>query len=75
MTGIGIGLQGQRILDLGTGVGFLALNFARQGADVTGVDIAACQIEQARETAAVNGLTIDFRVADATETGLADQSF
>lgn len=71
----GVGLPGQRILDLGTGVGFLALNFARRGANVTGVDIAAGQVEQARETAAVNGLTIDFRVADATETGLPDSRF
>ncbi len=47
MQRLGIGLPGQRILDLGTGTGVLARAFAAQGADVTAVDLAANQIEQA----------------------------
>ena len=75
LAGQGIGLPGQRILDLGTGVGFLALNFARQGAIVTGVDVAQGQIKQACETASREELQVDFRVAPAEETGLPDDAF
>jgi 2-polyprenyl-3-methyl-5-hydroxy-6-metoxy-1,4-benzoquinol methylase len=46
---IGIGVPGQRILDLGAGTGNLARAFARGGATVCGVDIPAPQIEEARK--------------------------
>jgi SAM-dependent methyltransferase len=70
----GIGVPGQRILDLGTGVGFLAQQFAQQGAAVVGVDIDAGQIAAAEQRARDAGLNIDYRVARAEETGLADAS-
>jgi SAM-dependent methyltransferase len=72
---LGIGLPGQQILDLGTGVGFLAQNFARQGAQVTGIDIDATQIDVARQRAYESGLNIEYRLAPAEETGLPDRSF
>lgn len=75
LAAIGIGVPGQRILDLGTGVGFLALSFARRGAMVTGVDIAEGQIRQARDSTEQLGLDIDFRVAPAEQTGLPDRAF
>lgn len=75
LAGQGIGRPGQRIVDLGTGVGFLALNFARQGCIVTGLDVAEGQIRQARETAGRLGLSVDFRVAPAEETGLPGGTF
>lgn len=71
----GVGLPGQRILDLGTGVGFLALRFAQSGADVTGVDISAEQVEEAGRRALRLGVTAEFLVARAEETGLPDASF
>jgi 2-polyprenyl-3-methyl-5-hydroxy-6-metoxy-1,4-benzoquinol methylase len=71
----GVGLAGQRILDLGTGVGFLAENFTRRGAIVTGIDIAEGQVAVARQRAAKAGLTIDYRAAPAEETGLPTDSF
>ena len=71
----GIGVPDQRILDLGTGVGFLALEFARRGAIVTAADISAGQIEQARRTAAARHFAVDFRVAPAEQTGLPDGTF
>jgi SAM-dependent methyltransferase len=71
----GIGLPLQRILDLGTGTGLLARQFARQGAHVTGIDIAEGQIAAARQLAADEGLGSTFAVAPAEETGQPPASF
>jgi 2-polyprenyl-3-methyl-5-hydroxy-6-metoxy-1,4-benzoquinol methylase len=75
LAALGVGRPGQRILDLGTGVGFLSRNFARQGSIVAGVDISPEQIEEAGRAAQEEGLEIDFRAAPAEETGFADRSF
>jgi SAM-dependent methyltransferase len=75
LVGAGIGLPGQRILDLATGVGFLALRFARGGSVVTGIDVSEGQIRQARETAAARNLAVEFAVAPAEETGLPGATF
>ena len=75
LAAFGVGLQGQRILDLGTGVGFLALSFAQQGAFATGVDIAEGQIGEARRRCAALGLAAEFLVVPAEDTGLPAASF
>lgn len=72
---LGIGLPGQRVLDLGTGTGLLARQFARQGCRVAGIDIAAGQVDAARRLAAEEGLDVAFAVAPAEETGQAASSF
>jgi 2-polyprenyl-3-methyl-5-hydroxy-6-metoxy-1,4-benzoquinol methylase len=71
----GVGLPGQRILDLGTGVGFLALRFAQDGAWSTGVDTAHEQVQAARSRAESLGVAAEFHVAAAEETGLPTGSF
>lgn len=75
LAGSGIGLPGQRILDLGTGVGFLALQFARCGSVVTGIDVSEGQIRQARDTATAQKLAVEFAVAPAEATGLPPATF
>jgi SAM-dependent methyltransferase len=65
LAALGVGLPGQRILDLGTGTGLLARRFAQAGCTVAASDISAGQIEAARALAAEQGLDIDFRVAAA----------
>jgi SAM-dependent methyltransferase len=75
LAALGVGLPGQTILDLGTGVGFLARAFARQGAEVAGIDISAGQIDAAQRLAAAENLTIDYRVAPAEATGFPEASF
>jgi SAM-dependent methyltransferase len=62
-----VGLSGQKILDLGTGTGVLARAFAARGAQVSGVDIAAGQIEAARQLSAESNLTVDFLVSPVEE--------
>lgn len=71
----GVGLPGQRVLDLGTGTGLLARAFAKRGAIVAGVDIAEGQIAMAEAEARAEGLEIDFRVAGAEHTPFDAQSF
>lgn len=75
LAALGVGLPGQRILDLATGVGFLARNFAKRGADVTGIDIAQGQVEGAQKAAQAEGLEIRFFQAPAEDTGLDSKSF
>jgi len=66
---------GSRVLDLGTGTGLLARELARRGCQVTGLDLAAPQVEAARQLATGDGLSCEFRVAPAEDTGLPDASF
>ncbi|WP_280153782.1 class I SAM-dependent methyltransferase [Piscinibacter sp. XHJ-5] len=72
---LGIGLPGQRLLDIGTGTGLVAREFARRGAVVAGTDIAAGQIAAAQEQAQRDGLSIDFQVAPAEACPHPDASF
>ena len=72
---LGIGTAGQTVLDLGTGTGVLARAFASQGADVTGLDIAADQIAVARALAQEEHLTIRFKACAAEATDFPDHTF
>ena len=72
---LGVGLPGQHILDLGTGVGFLAIRFAQQGAISTGVDISPQQVEEARRRAAALDVSAAFHVLPAEDTKLPASSF
>jgi SAM-dependent methyltransferase len=71
----GIGTPGQRILDLGTGTGTLARGFALRGCIVTGLDPSAPLIEAARELDQTAGVTIQYVIARAEETGLPGANF
>ncbi|MCA9562777.1 MAG: methyltransferase domain-containing protein, partial [Myxococcales bacterium] len=74
LVGLGIGFQGQRVVDLGTGTGLLARGLAERGCDVVGVDRSESMISEARESnAGVQSLA--FRVAPAEETGLESEGF
>lgn len=75
LAALGVGLPGQRILDLGTGTGVLAREFARRGAQVAGIDIAEAQLAMARALARQADLAIDFRRASAEAAPFADCAF
>ncbi|HOW43728.1 MAG TPA: class I SAM-dependent methyltransferase [Candidatus Aminicenantes bacterium] len=57
----------KRILDIGCGTGRHAIELARRGYRVVGVDLSAAQLRRAREKAAAAGVSIDFRRCDARE--------
>jgi 2-polyprenyl-6-hydroxyphenyl methylase/3-demethylubiquinone-9 3-methyltransferase len=56
-----VSLKGLRILDIGCGAGLLAEQMAKQGATVTGIDVAAKNISIAHQHAQAQGLVIDYR--------------
>jgi len=66
---------GQRILDVACGTGNTAIPAARAGAKVTGVDIAANLLQQARQRAAAEHLAVDFREGDAEELPFGSGEF
>lgn len=66
---------GERLLDLGCGTGSFALDAARRGARVTGVDQAPAMVAASRAKARAAGIAADFRVADAGALPCPSRSF
>ena len=66
---------GTRLLDVACGAGQIALPLTRAGVNVTGVDLAANLVEQARRRAAEAGLTIQFDEGDAEDLPYPAESF
>jgi SAM-dependent methyltransferase len=63
------------VLDVACGSGNLAIVAARMGAVATGVDIATNLLEQARERARSEGLSVSFDEGDAEELPYAKGAF
>lgn len=61
--------RGKRVLEIGCGIGTDTVNFARQGAQVTAVDLSEKSLELARQHLQVNGLEnqVRFHLANAEE--------
>ena len=71
----GVGLPGQRVLDVGCGTGTLARQFAAQGCVVTGLDVDERMLAAAAQLAQEEELSIDWVNASAEDTGLDEGSF
>jgi SAM-dependent methyltransferase len=66
---------GERLLDVATGSGNVAIPAALAGADVIGLDLTPKLLEVARERAAEAGVEIDFVEGDAEDLPFDDRSF
>lgn len=66
---------GTRVLDVACGAGQLAIPAARQGARVSGIDIAPNLVAQARARAQAEGLDVEFQEGDAEDLPYADNTF
>lgn len=66
---------GMRVLDVACGTGNLAVLAAQSGCVVSGIDIAANLLEQARVRAHTAGLDIDFQEGDAEALPYPDNTF
>jgi ubiquinone/menaquinone biosynthesis C-methylase UbiE len=60
-------VAGKHVLEIGCGGAQCGIAFAKQGAIVSGVDIAAAQIQYAKELAEENGVSITFYQQDMTD--------
>lgn len=66
---------GARLLEVGCGMGTDLLQFARGGAQVTGVDLTPRSIEISRRHFHVYGASGDFAISDGENLPFADGSF
>jgi ubiquinone/menaquinone biosynthesis C-methylase UbiE len=64
-----------KILDVGTGTGFIALLLAELGHEVVGIDISEGMLEVARKKASKAGLKVEFKLGDAENLPFEDESF
>ena len=67
--------HGKRALDIGTGTGQFAFYLARQGYEVTGIDLSEKMIEWAKKGADESDLNIHFRTGDAEHLDFENDRF
>lgn len=67
--------RGLRVLEIGCGLGTDGAQFARAGADYTGIDLTEAAIELARRRFELFDLPGEFRTADAENLDFADDTF
>jgi ubiquinone/menaquinone biosynthesis C-methylase UbiE len=67
--------RGERVLEVGVGLGTDFVQFARAGAELTGIDLTDSAVAAVRERLALEGLDADLRVADAESLPFADGEF
>ena len=71
----GLCINGQKILDLGTGTGVLPRNMYSYGGEWIGTDISENQIEQAKILAEKNSMNIRFEAVSAENIDVPDNTF
>lgn len=71
----GIGVAGQRVLDVGTGTGSLARGFAGRGCNVVALDPSAALLAGSQQLDTSAGVQVDYIRARAEETALTDSTF
>ncbi|MGZ5837208.1 MAG: class I SAM-dependent methyltransferase, partial [Xanthobacteraceae bacterium] len=67
--------SGQKVLDVAAGNGNVTLAAARRWCDVVSTDYVPSLLERGRLRAAAEGLSVEFKEADAEALGFADSSF
>ena len=71
----GLCVEGQNVLDLGTGTGVLPRNMYHFAAAWTGTDIAENQIEQAKRLSNEAGMTIEYAAIPTENLNSPDHTF
>ena len=68
-------LDGLSVLDVGCGGGILAEEFAKRGANVTGIDLSERALQTARDHAATNTLRICYELGKAEDLPVGNGQF
>jgi SAM-dependent methyltransferase len=66
---------GLRVLEIGCGLGTDGVQFAKAGAEYTGVDLTQAAVELARRNFQLRGLTGSFQTADAENLDFPESTF
>lgn len=64
-----------QIIEVGCGGGIFCEYIAKEGYNITGVDLSSGAISVAKEHASINNLTINYQVASVYQLPFADESF
>jgi ubiquinone/menaquinone biosynthesis C-methylase UbiE len=67
--------RGKRVLEIGVGMGADCVRWAREGADVVGIDLTERAVSLTKQRLTDEGLPGEVRVADAEELPFKDGSF
>jgi 2-polyprenyl-3-methyl-5-hydroxy-6-metoxy-1,4-benzoquinol methylase len=67
--------NGTKVLEIGCGLGTLAMNWARNGADITAVDLNPTSVEQSRRRFELMRLAARIELMDGRKLELPDGSF
>jgi SAM-dependent methyltransferase len=67
--------RGKDVLEVGVGLGTDFVQFARAGANATGIDLTDAAVAAVRERLGLEGLTAELLTADAEQLPFADASF
>ncbi len=67
--------SGQRLLDIGFGMGTDLFQFAKHGAIVSGIDLTPRHVEITKKRFATYGLEAELHLGDAEKLPFADESF
>jgi len=67
--------RGKKLLEIGVGAGTDFVNWVRNGADATGIDLTEEGIKLVRERLELEGLNAQLRVADAENLPFGDETF
>jgi ubiquinone/menaquinone biosynthesis C-methylase UbiE len=68
-------LKGKRVLDIAVGTGFSAVEYAKAGAEVTGIDLTEYSIIQTKKNFELRGLTGTVLKMDAQKMDFPDNYF
>ena len=71
---VGVG-EGDRVLDVAVGDGNAAVEAARRGARVTGIDLTPAQIDRARARVEKGGLDVELHVGNAEALPFDDDAY